>query len=581
MAARPTFSWELQDDENGLDDSDLCGLRPPDVSPLRHLRVLIRTYSEFVASTDLSKDRPEARFDIAVYGLVGEIGSLVAAIKKRLLAAGRRNWSVPNDEIIEELGDSLWYCFAVAVAEGLDGSFLAADIRALQAEVGGVGARSARIRETLGSNAKAFLDAAPKFLDSWAQGEAKLDEYRRVAFLTSRTKGDQLVEVSLAVLQQLTAELLRRKLPDLERELNRSLCDRPLEVVLGETIWHMAALASLYSLELEEVARRNISKLERRFGRGKPTPLPDESRPAAEQLPRNFEISFVTVGPGRSRMYLDGRRLGDDLTDNAYQEDGYRFHDVMHLALAAKLGWSPVLRKLMGRKRKTAPEVDEVEDGARAQIVEEAVIKAIHSEGVRVAALAPAMDLVGPPALFADRADMSFNFLKRLETLVSGLEVEGSRYWEWEDAILIGFRLFDQLRSAGRGTVTADLSARTLTFSERVFVDVAGGIAAIGSAASPAPVHFPGAVPDPEAFKPERSPAAVHACRQAILNALGLTDAPEADLTVSGWRNDIVDAQVSGPVQRAMWERGVIAFRAAAIKREDAAEVTVFGMIDT
>ncbi len=542
--------------------------------------MLIREYAEFVASTDLSKHRPEARFDITAYGLVGEIGSVVAAIKKRLLAAGRKDWSVPNDEIIEELGDSLWYCFAVAAAEGLDGSFLAADISALQSEVGGCGDRSRRICELLGCNAQAFLDSAPEFLQSWATGEATLDGYRRVAFLTSRTKDDQLVEVSLAVLQQLAAELLRRKLPAVELELNNTLRDRPLKVVLGETIWHIAALASLYSLELDEVARRNMSKLERRFGRGKPTPLLDEGRPAAEQLPRRFKISFVTVGPGRSRMYFDGRRLGDDLTDNAYQEDGYRFHDVMHLALAAKLGWSPVLRKLMSRKRKTSPKLDEVEDGARAQIVEEAVIKAIHAEGVRIAALAPAIDLIGPPALFFNRADMSFDFLKRLEALVSGLEVERSRYWEWEDAILEGFRTFDRLRRSGRGTVIADLSARTMAFSERVFIAVAGGIAAIGSATSLDPAHGPAAVLDLEAFMPERSLATVAACRQAILNALGLIEASEAELSVLGWRNDVIDARVSGSVQGAMWERGIIAFRATAITHEEAAEVTVFGIVD-
>ncbi len=543
--------------------------------------MLIRAYADFVARTDLSKDRPEARVDIAIYGLVGEIGSLVAAIKKRLLAAGRRNWSVPNDEIVEELGDSLWYCFAVAVAEGLDGSFLASDIRALVAEVGGTEDRSKRIREVLGPNAQAFLDAAPEFLGSWERGYATLDAYRGLAFLTSRTKDDQLVEVSLAVLQQLTAELLRRKLPELERELNTSLHDRPLQAVLGETIWHIAALASLYSLDLGDVARRNISKLERRFGRGEPTPLPDECRPASEQLPRRFEISFVTVGLGRSRMYLDGRRLGDDLTNNAYQEDGYRFHDVMHLALAAKLGWSPVLRKLMGRKRKSDPDLDEVEDGARAQIVEEAVIKAIHAEGVRIAALAPAANLVGPAALFADRADMSFNFLKRIETFVSGLEVERSRYWEWEDAILVGFEMFDRLRRAGRGTVVADLQARTLKFCNNVFVNLAGGVAAVGSAACGGPNYEFGTNVDLEAFTPDRAPAAVHACRRAILNALGLADASESELTVAGWQNDVVDAQVSGPVQRAMWERDVIGFRATALERGETSEVTVFGITDT
>ena len=542
--------------------------------------MLIQTYVDFVARTDLSKDKPEARFDIALYGLVGEVGSLVAAIKKRLLAAGRRNWSVPNEEIVEELGDTLWYCFAIAVAEGLDGSFLASDIRALQAEVGGAKERSKRIRKVLGENAQVFLDAAPGFLADWERGDATLDEYRSLAFLTSRTRDDQLVEVSLAVLQQLTAELLRRKLPKLERELNRSLHDRPLQAVLGETIWHIAALASLYSLDLGEVARRNISKLDRRFGGGEPTPLPDEGRPAGEQLPRRFEISFVTVGPGRSRMYMDGRRLGDDLTDNASREDGYRFHDVMHLALAAKLGWSPVLRKLMGRKRKSDPNLDEVEDGARAQIVEEALIKAIHAEGVRIAALAPATDLIGPPALFADRADMSFNFLKRLETFVSGLEVERSRYWEWEEAIIVGFELFHQLRRAGRGTVVADLRTRTLTFSENAFVDFAGGVAAIGSAAcrdrSAGKVLGFGS----ESFIPERRTGAIEACRLAILNSLALADAPEGELNIAGWRNDVVDARVSGLVQRAMWERGVIGFRASVIEREEVVEVTVLGITD-
>ena len=63
--------------------------------------------------------------------------------------------------------------------------------------------------------------------------------------------------------------------------------------------------------------------------------------------------------------------LGDDLTDNSYREDGYRFHDVMHLANVACLHWSPVLHALMKRKRKSNRRTDEVEDGARAMIFEE------------------------------------------------------------------------------------------------------------------------------------------------------------------------------------------------------------------
>ena len=61
----------------------------------------------------------------------------------------------------------------------------------------------------------------------------------------------------------------------------------------------------------------------------------------------------------------------------------YRFHDVFHLAHAAKLGWSPVLRgKLLKRKQEDSPdrkrrsdeEVNEVEDGGRAVVTDEAVV---------------------------------------------------------------------------------------------------------------------------------------------------------------------------------------------------------------
>ena len=70
--------------------------------------------------------------------------------------------------------------------------------------------------------------------------------------------------------------------------------------------------------------------------------------------------------------------IGNPLTDNAYSDDGYRFHDVIHLAHAAVLGWSPVLRHILKRKRKSVPDVDEIEDGARAQIVEECVAAATY-----------------------------------------------------------------------------------------------------------------------------------------------------------------------------------------------------------
>jgi NTP pyrophosphatase (non-canonical NTP hydrolase) len=519
-------------------------------APLR-----VAEYVAFVGRTDLS-DGWARRFDVALYGLVGEIGSVAAAVKKRLLVEGRSDWNIPNDEIIEELGDSLWYCFALAAAEGIETSFLASDIKALIIELGGDTPRSARLHEVLGDRARQFLQLAPELVFFLNDGTATLEDYRRVAFLTLRTTKDEAVEVCLAVLQQLAAELFRQKLPELERELNRALPDRPLALVLGETAWHLAALASLYGLNLDQVARRNETKLLRRFGRGDPTPLLDELSPKIEQLPRHFKVEIVSVGPGRSRMYLDGSRLGDDLTDNAYLEDGYRFHDVMHLAFAAKLGWSPVLRKLLGRKRRGDARIDEVEDGARAGIVEEAVINAIHAEGVRLAALMARRGVAGP-RLFPNRADMSFAFLKRVEALVAGLEVQHHRYWEWEDAILEGFRIFEQLRASGRGTIALDLNTRSISFDSKVFADVAGSVVALGTASVPL-TELVLATDDSNCVSLDEH---AEVRRLAVLDALGLENVPTDELMIGGWRRDIVDVITDGSVKSAIWDKGIVTFR--------------------
>lgn len=542
----------------------------------------IERYAQFVRRTDLGRDKPGERFDIALYGLAGEIGSLGAAIKKRLLSAGRKDWDVPNDEIVEELGDSLWYCFAIGEACGIGPAFVAADIELLQEEVGGSGKRSDSIRGILEERAGQFLEAAPSFLEAIDNGTASLEGYRHLAFLTSRTRADQLVEVCLAVLQQLTAELMRHKLPELELELNTTLPDRPIERVLGEVLWHLAALASLYSLDFGAVAHSNMAKLHRRFGREAPSPLPDEDRLERERFPRQFEVAFVSVGQGRSRMYFEGRRLGDDLTDNAYYEDGYRFHDVMHLALAAKLGWSPVLRKLMGRKRKSEQHLDEVEDGARAAIVEEAIINAIYAEGRRVAGLAASASAAGPVQLFTDSSDISFTFLKRLETLAAGLEVAGSNYWEWEDAILEGFSIFNRLRGAGRGTVSVDLGQRSLNFSPQVLMDFSGMVAGIGVGHS-----GPAGTSDTNCFDQVEKElartygvAAVAARRQAVIAAAGLAETSAKKIHIGGWLGNAIDVRAIGEAQAVLWDKAIVAFQAHAIDGEDECRVTAVALSD-
>jgi hypothetical protein len=256
---------------------------------------------------------------------------------------------------------------------------------------------------------------------------------------------------------------------------------------------------------------------------------------ATEQFPRHFEVQFVSIAPGKLRMYLNGKRLGSDLTDNAHDDDGYRFHDILHLALIAHLGWSPVLRGLMKRKRKGNPKEDEVEDGARAQIVEELVIKAIHTEGERLANESGRCDIEGPVRLFPSKNIISFRFLKMIHGFVEDLEVDKNAYWEWENAIFEGAEIFFNLRKEQQGSVVVDLENRKLTFSPNACINLKGIAVGLGMGSAPL-TDIPRL--DELLSESELSDHAdvesrlrVLAAKRAVLSAL---DFPDDDLTSFG-----------------------------------------------
>ena len=95
---------------------------------------------------------------------------------------------------------------------------------------------------------------------------------------------------------------------------------------------------------------------------------------ADEQLPRLLRVEIYEREVNGKKFVFQksgGMLLGDRLTDNHVPEDDYRFHDVFHLAYAAVLGWSPTTRALLKIKRKSIPKIDENEDGARANLIEE------------------------------------------------------------------------------------------------------------------------------------------------------------------------------------------------------------------
>ncbi len=527
--------------------------------------MLVSEYDKFVTETDQYRDNSdEERQKIALYGLVGEIGSLVSAVKKLLLSeGGNQTWNIPNEEIVEELGDVVWYCFSLSqvLDSNRNANILIKDIALLKKEVGANDERAHKIGAALDkSNREAFLKAAGTFPNT---EKMVFSDYQKVAFLTARTDGKILLEVCLAVLWQLGAELLRNTLPDIELELNKSVINRDPHIVLGEIAWHVAAIASLYKKSLDDIVEQNKNKASFRAIREERTPLHDDDvEDERQKLPRKFEVSFVSVSSSHARMYLNGKRLGNELTDNAYRDDGYRFHDVMHLANAAILGWSPVLRSLLKRKRKYDEKKDEVEDGARARIVEELVNKAIHVEGVR---LAPRQGADENPRFFPNREQISFKLLKSLREFVKGLEAEENKYWEWEDAIFEGAGIYHALHKEGQGTVTVDLNNRSIDFRPEVCVGINGVVCGIGCIQS----------------KEGASRESVVA--QAILRSLSFHDLND-DLLKQMKVRILLDGNVSvkarSDVQQRIWEKKAIDFKITNMDSVSSSSCTAVALAD-
>jgi MazG C-terminal domain len=121
------------------------------------------------------------------------------------------------------------------------------------------------------------------------------------------------------------------------------------------------------------------------------------------------------------------------------------------LAYAAILGWSPVIRALLKAKRKSNPAVDEAEDGARAILIEEGVSTFIFHHALRL-------------NYFASVRMLDYPLLKTVQDFVRGFEVERCPLWQWEKAILDGFKVFRRLRAERRGIVVADLLSHTIKF---------------------------------------------------------------------------------------------------------------------
>lgn len=225
---------------------------------------------------------------------------------------------------------------------------------------------------------------------------------------------------------------------------------------LGDLLWYLANLATKHGLTLEHIASQNLAKIARRWPNPTATPshrkLFDHHFPPEERLPKHID-AYIEDNSGVAITTINGVKFGDPLTDNSYHDDGYRFHDLAHISHAALLGWSPVLRSLLKRKRKSNPDIDMVEDGGRAIAIEEGISAMVfnYAEQRNFLEGAQAVD---------------YTLLQTIKTMTSHLEVSARTEAEWEHTIMTWLRIWRQVRTAGRGRIHAHLEKATLTLVE-------------------------------------------------------------------------------------------------------------------
>lgn len=367
--------------------------------------VLLSEYENAVAPTDRFRDSDVTPI---LLGLFGEVGSVMSTSKKLhreqdAFAAGYVR------DVEEELGDALWYVAALCRRLGLGLADLFSDVLGRGNYVVSIAANSDPdhpVSQVINASNLAPLDK------------------------TLLNLGEQ------------TARLLRAEIEvKAVKPLLLDFVQAYVEVVQASGVSFAAVLSG------------NITKVRGRFLKTAVKSLPDfdAAFPVEERLPRTFEIEISQRPNGRSYLRWNGVFIGDPLSDNIADPDGYRFHDVFHFANAAILHWSPTFRALIKHKRKSDPKVDEAQDSGRAIVVDEGVSAYIFSHAKTL-------------NFFEGQTSVSFDLLKAVRNFVRGYEVERCPLNLWENAILQGYDVFRQLRQANGGLVVGNRNERTIHY---------------------------------------------------------------------------------------------------------------------
>ena len=287
------------------------------------------------------------------------------------------------------------------------------------------------------------------------------NDYQRDAQKTDRVPGRKNIQsgndviVPLLGLAGETGELLSEYKKHLRDGNSHLLFKNRISEELGDLLWYVANVAEKFDLKLDDIANQNLEKTQNRWGaQNSSFENFDAGFKISESFPRQFEVELreVTVNNRKKiRLLVNGEKIGDELTDNADDPDGDRFHDVFHLGYVAVLGWSPVFRKLLSKKRRSVPTIDEVQDGGRAQVIDEAVSALVF-------------DYAKEHDWLKNVTYLDYQLLRTIKGITSLLEVKQRKMGEWQQAILLGFEVWRQVHANEGGRIHVDLDKKNLKY---------------------------------------------------------------------------------------------------------------------
>ena len=368
--------------------------------------MLLRDYMRKIEPTD---KLPKDNLTPVLMGLFGEVGSIIATVKKHIRE--KAAYAGYDHAVEEEFGDVLWYFTALCrrLDIGIDTIF----------------------SEAVNQEGYSKLIAASDL------------QYGPVSHIASSNELSNHDEILLSLGERTAALLGIKKLDEVARNLLLRFSDSYIKAL------------QVANVNFSKIIHSNVIKTHGLFLDPNISTLPifDSSFPDEERLPQHFEIKITQRKSGQSYLQWNDVFIGDPLTDNILDPDGYRFHDVFHLAYAAILHWSPTFRGLIKQKRKSEPEIDEAEDGGRASVIEEGLTAWIFSRAKHL-------------NFFEGQKGVSVDLLKTVQQFVKGYEVEKCPLKLWETAILRGYAVFRQVRDNNGGIVVGDRRTRTIEYKQ-------------------------------------------------------------------------------------------------------------------